>query len=327
MKRLVFTFLFLGVAGVLVSFSPERTITIKLAEAPVVSENKSEPLTLLFVGDIMLSRNIGDIITRTRPEFPFEKISVVTRDADVTIGNLEGPISSRGTNQGSEYSFRADPKVTAGLKFAGFDILSLANNHIWDWGTNALIDTVQILEDNDILFVGAGRTELEANQPVFVEKNGVNVAFLSYTNLYPPSLWAKGSNPGVSAWDPDDIVKTIQALERSSDITVVLLHWGEEYKTKASKDQNFLARSFVDAGADLVVGHHPHVVQEVERHGNAWIAYSLGNFVFDQNFDDTRRGLMLRAVITSDGIRSVEPIEIRFTDSFQPYVYEGADNV
>jgi len=324
-KYLFFILVILGGGFVWFYFQAERVVQFEsiAVNEPAAGKEPEDQIQLLFVGDIMLSRNIGEIITRTSPEFPFEKIAAVTNAADITIGNLEGPISNRGMNQGSEYSFRADPDVAAGLKFAGFDLLSLANNHIWDWGTAALADTLQILEDNEIQFVGAGRTEAEANTPAIIEKNGLTLAFLSYTNLYPKSLFAKGSNPGVSAWDPDKIIETTSALKHSSDLVVILLHWGEEYETQTRTDQRSWARELIEAGADLVVGHHPHVVQEIEQYKQGWIAYSLGNFVFDQNFDATRRGLVLAVNVKAHGIDSVRPMEIQFTENFQPEVAAG----
>ena len=130
--------------------------------------NNTNAFTLLFVGDIMLSRSVGAVM-RKENDFahPFRLVADTLRKADIAFGNLEGPISVRGEKQGSIYSFRADPRVAEGLTLAGFDVLSLANNHSMDWGRDALQDTRTTLEDNDIKPVGAGMDERQANEPVF----------------------------------------------------------------------------------------------------------------------------------------------------------------
>lgn len=299
-----------------------------------------EASTLLFAGDVMLSRFVGrEIVRHKAPAYPFLKIADTLSQADLTFGNLEGPISSRGKNQSSSLSFRADPQAVAGLKFAGFDVMSLANNHIWDWGRVALGDTISILEENGIKPVGAGRNFQEANTPAILEAKGTKIAFFAFTNLYPKGLEAKKDAPGISRFDTNAISEAIRLVRPSVDIVVVSFHWGDEYKTRSNSKQQEIGHALVDAGADLIVGHHPHVIQEIEqyppspaasegrgRHG--WIAYSLGNFVFDQNFQEeelykeTMRGLMLEVRVQGGKIVGVEPIEIKINPTFQPFLPE-----
>ncbi len=290
--------------------------------------------TLVFVGDIMLSRAVGRKIEKENdPRFPFVKIAEVLRSADFAFGNLEGPISSRGNNQGSIYSFRADPRVIEGLKFAGFDVLSLANNHILDWGNSALEDTIRILKENGIQAVGAGMDYAEANTPAIFAIRDVRLAILAYTTLYPKSLEAKGEGAGISSFDLENAAEKINGLKNSgaADIVVVSLHWGEEYKTAPSDTQRAIAHALVDAGAEVIVGHHPHVVQEIEMYSpstssrlssrTSWIAYSLGNFVFDQGFsEETMAGLMLKITVRNKGIFSVETIKTRISPDFTPHI-------
>ena len=285
----------------------------------------------MFVGDIMLSRGITKQIEKYQDNrYPFLKIASTTQSADLTFGNLEGPISSRGRNQGSIYSFRAKPEAVEGLKFAGFDILSLVNNHIWDWGKEALEDTIDILKENEIEPVGIDRNYEEANAPVIFEINlqtsdipKINdnirmsdvqrlnwdigspkiesyitkIAFLAYTNLYPNSFKANGNSAGISDFDIEKIKNEIKYLKESqtADIVVISFHWGEEYQTRSNKTQQNIAHGLIEAGADLIVGHHPHIIQEIEQYQDCWIAYSLGNFVFDQSFsEETMRSLIDR---------------------------------
>lgn len=280
----------------------------------------SETVRFIFVGDIMLSRGI-DFKMRKAGDytFPFLNIASTTRDADIAFGNLEGPISVRGKNQGSIYSFRAHPQVMKGLLFAGFDIMSLANNHIWDWGVDALTDTLDILKENNVLSIGAGKNEAEANSPVFIMKGNQRVVFFAYTNLYPESLYAVGEKPGISTFHEEYMVDSIKKETTPEDIVVVSVHWGDEYKTQSNDFQKRLGRALIDAGADMVIGHHPHVVEEVEHYKDGWIAYSLGNFVFDQNFsEDTSKGLLLEVTTKNGVVEKFEPREVKMNEDFQP---------
>jgi poly-gamma-glutamate synthesis protein (capsule biosynthesis protein) len=289
----------------------------------IVFENISpeiieKPITLLFVGDIMLSRSVAKQMEKYGDyRYPFLKIAGLTRSADLTFGNLEGPISAGGLNQGSIYSFRAKPEVVEGLMLAGFDVLSLANNHIWDWGSEALSDTIDILKKNGIEPVGAGKNYLEANSPAIKETSGTKIAFFAYTNLYPESLEAGFDSLGISSFNLEEIKGKISQMKKSgeADIVVVSLHWGEEYKREANRYQRDTAESLAESGADLIIGHHPHVIQEIEN----GIAYSLGNFVFDQSFsEETMEGAVLKVVIKDKKISEIIPLKIKINDTFQP---------
>jgi poly-gamma-glutamate synthesis protein (capsule biosynthesis protein) len=214
--------------------------------------------------------------------------------------------------------------VTEGLRFAGFDVLSLANNHIMDWGREALVDTVTHLREAGFGSVGAGVNAQEANQPLIREVGRTRIAFFAYTTLYPKSLEATTSTAGISRFNLEHVVKAIQEIRASTHTIIISFHWGDEYREEANEEQKKIAYALVDAGADLIIGHHPHVVQEVEQYGRGWIAYSLGNFVFDQNFSDaTQKGLFLRATLHRGKVVSVESTTVAFTPTFQPYVPES----
>lgn len=289
------------------------------------SEVKKKDLTLMFVGDVMLSREVGKQAVKNGDwRFPFLKVASTTQVADLLFGNLEGPISRQGKNQGSEYSFRSDSEVVKGLQFAGFDIMSVANNHIMDWGREALKDTLLILRSNNIWPVGAGQDEGEANKPIIIEKGANKIAFLGYTNLYPKSFEATTSTAGLSHFDKEKIKQTIAAIRQSADLVVVSLHWGVEYEKKANQSQRDLGRALIDSGADLVIGHHPHVVQEVERYKNGWIVYNLGNFVFDQNFSkETTEGLMITVNLQRGKPVGLVEQKIKISPAYQPEIVEN----
>ncbi len=291
---------------------------------------KEDTITLLFAGDIMLDRGVEFYITQHNDwKWPFLLIADTLQGADLAFGNLESVISDKGENQGSIYSFRAEPKALEGLIFAGFDVLSVANNHSLDYGSDALQDSIQRLKDSGIVPIGGGNNRYETNAPTLkhfytskYDSTGTTIAMLAYTAAGSP-LWQAGKNsPGVAWMDPSklpQLQEDIELARKLSDIAVVSFHFGEEYQTQPSETQTLIAKSAVDAGADIVIGHHPHVVQLVEQYKNGWIAWSLGNFVFDQGFSkETMEGLLLEVVIQDKKITRVLPRTVYLNSEFQP---------
>lgn len=291
---------------------------------PVPLRENKEEITIFLVGDIMLNRGVEYYIKKHQDfRYPFLKIADKLRAAEITFGNLEGPISNRGRDQGSIYSFRFDPKVIEGLLFAGLDVLSLANNHIWDWGKEGLVDTVSLLNAQGIKTVGAGRDYFEANKPIIFKINETKIAFLAYTTFYSQIFQAKEKQPGISQFDLEKISQKIKEIEKKVDIIIISIHWGEEYQLRSNFQQQKLGKTLIEAGADLIVGHHPHVIQEIERYNQGWIAYSLGNFVFDQAFSkETMESLILEVKIENKKISAINLIKVRLTETFQPEIYE-----
>ena len=249
------------------------------------------------------------------------KIAEDLEEADILFGNLEGPISTRGTKIGSIYSFRMDPQAVEGLKYAGFDVLSLANNHALDYGRVALEDTMTILGDEGIDYIGVGYEEAFS---VKIKKvGGQKIGFLAYTDLGSRFFRAREDHLGIT-WvqegDIDKIREDIREAKKGVDVLVISLHSGEEYASLPAVFQEEFSKACIDAGADIVIGHHPHVVQPVEKYRDGWIAYSLGNFVFDQGFSsETMKGLLLEIVIINGKIRKVNLREIKISPLFQPY--------
>ena len=316
-----------GAAAFLLGLFSERRLSVEnAAGSPFATAALQAPdeVQMVLVGDIMLSRAIGRI-SADKNDFtaPFVATADALRSADIAFGNLESPISAGGAQSGSTYSFRANPRTVEGLVAAGFDVLSVANNHIWDYGRDAFNDTLSILKKNGITPVGGGETYGEAHSPKIITVGKTRVAFLAYTNLLPARLGEEAAAPVVARYD-DNILKTDIAVAREvADVVVVSFHWGEEYQTKHNTAQERVARLAIDAGANLVIGHHPHVVQEAEEYNGGYIAYSLGNFVFDQNFsEDTKRGLALFVTLRNGALADVTTRNIAFTDDYQPYFAE-----
>jgi len=155
------------------------------------------------------------------------------------------------------------------------------------------------------------------------EINGARIAFLAYTNLLPESLEVSENSSGISSFELEKVKTEIQYIKNSktADIVIVSFHWGDEYQSHSNLNQENIAHSLIEAGADLIIGHHPHVIQEIEKYLDGWVAYSLGNFVFDQNFsEETTNGLMLKVIIKNKKISEVLPIKIKINSAFQPEI-------
>ena len=286
-----------------------------------VVEEVGDP-RILFVGDVMLDRGVLNRINEYGDgdyRFPFAYAEPVFAEYDHVVANLEGPVSDRGTLVGSKYSFRFPSLVAPVLQEVGIDTVSLANNHIWDYGKEALCDSVVHLHDAGIGTVGAGCTDALANQAHDVVINGVSVRFLSYTNLYPDGLTARGEFPGVSDLDFD----RIEGLLGTPGVNIVLMHWGDEYEPRSHPRDQEIARKLIDIGADAVIGHHPHVTQEIETYNNGVIVYSLGNFIFDQYFsEETMRGYAVGLELGETTVNRFEVLPYRLNDQYQP-IFRG----
>jgi len=303
----------------------EREVSqISLAQISISpSQKQPKIITLIFVGDVMLDRGVKYMIEKYGQgdwKFPFLKIADYLNEADILFGNLEGPISDKGVKVGSIYSFRNDPKAIDGLTFAGFDILSVANNHIFDYGREAMEDTFLRLKSAGIDYVGGGFSENEAYFSVIKEVEGAKVAFLAYTNLGTSYWSAKGDQSGIAWLEEEKLRENIKEAKKLADLVIVSMHFGEEYSSP-TPEQEYFAKLAIDSGADLVIGHHPHVIQKIEEYKEGYITYSLGNFVFDQGFsEETMKGLMLKVLIKNGKIQELTPIEIKINNFFQPEI-------
>jgi len=274
--------------------------------------DRPEEVTLLAVGDIMLARKVERLMSQYGLGYPLSEVKSRLSQADITFGNLECAVSDKGTQlPGKGIWLRAKPEVVSELKDSGFDVLSVANNHSLDYDTEAFLDTLYWIEQSGIKTIGGGNNIDTACSPFISTVNGVRVGFLAYTEMadmiwsydYPRKLKATDTEPGVAPFKYDSIVEDIRALDNQVDVLVLSLHWGTEYSLSPTPLQREQARGFIDAGADLIIGHHPHVIQGVELYKNGVIAYSLGNFVFDQNQSDrTREGLVMEVTAEETGI-------------------------
>jgi poly-gamma-glutamate capsule biosynthesis protein CapA/YwtB (metallophosphatase superfamily)/outer membrane protein assembly factor BamB len=279
-----------------------------------------EPLvSLVAVGDIMLGRGVGSQIRSHSAGYPFDLTRGLTSQADVAFGNLEGPITTRGVPQGG-ISLRAEPEVAEALSDAGFDIVSLANNHTDDYGAVGLLDTITYLEGEGIAYVGLSGDGGAQQEAVALEVKSLRLAFLAYNNV-PPRWESSADAERGPAWlEPETAYADVRRAAACSDFVVVSLHWGAEYMPRPDEFQQEVARGMLEAGAGLVIGHHPHVVGAVAWEDEGFVAYSLGNFVFDQPFSvETLQGLVLACVIDGTGLKQVRLVPVEM-EAGQPAV-------
>lgn len=242
----------------------------------------ARPLTITFVGDVMPAGKVGVEAKRVGMGLLLAGVSPLLTADDLTIANLECPVARRGAKQEKRYTFRADPAVLPGLRAAGLDAVTLANNHSLDYGPAALLDTFLHLQAAQLPFAGAGPNAGRATTPLLLEVAGRRIALVAASRVIPSTTWRAGSKrPGLAtAYDGKALVQRVRQAGRQADLVIVYLHWGVERAVSPQQWQRALARQLVEAGADLVVGSHPHVLQGFEFHRGKLIAYSLGNFLF-----------------------------------------------
>jgi poly-gamma-glutamate synthesis protein (capsule biosynthesis protein) len=241
----------------------------------------AEEITVVAVGDMYPGGRAAPFIEEYGEDYPFGPTRDILNEGDVVIANLESPLTeSDDIFIEKEYILKADPKVAKGIKNASIDVVTIANNHIMDFGGSGLKDTGEALDRHGILHTGAGENLKEARRPALLEVKGVKIAVLAYSNTYPKEFYAKNCSPGTAPGFAKYVRKDVRSARANADIVIVSFHWGEE-RLKSPKDyQVRLSHIAIESGAQLVTGHHPHVIQGVEVYKGGLIFYSLGNFVF-----------------------------------------------
>jgi poly-gamma-glutamate synthesis protein (capsule biosynthesis protein) len=248
---------------------------------------QSQPVRILFVGDMMLDNGPGHLLTNG--EDPFAPTAATLRDADFTLGNLECVITRHGYPVEKPYVFKG-PRAALPLLKKYFTAVSLANNHSGDWGPAGFADELALLREHGIAYFGGGANQAEARKPLLLEAQGKRIAVLAFCDYPPRSFAATSTRPG-SAWlTPKRVIEAIHDARTRlrADYVLLFLHWGIELQEQPEPYEREMARSFIEAGADAIIGGHPHVTQTIEwLHGKP-IVYSLGNYLFDYYPGDPR---------------------------------------
>lgn len=287
-----------------------------MAENNIYAKDAKNPdqITIAFAGDILFDaqyavmsamlQNGGDISTAIAPELIEEM-----QNADIMMLNNEFPYSDRGTpTEGKQFTFRAKPSYVSYLDDLGVDLVSLANNHAYDYGEAAFLDTLTTLEEAGITYVGAGRNLEEARRPVYYIIDNMKIAFVSATQIErldnPDTKGATDSSAGVfRCWNGDNLIETVKEAKENSDFVIVYLHWGTENEVNVDWAQEKQAPEVAAAGADLIIGDHPHCLQRISVVQGVPVIYSLGNFWFNSKTVDTG---MVKVTLSRDGLQEFQ---------------------
>lgn len=261
----------------------------------------------------MLCRYVGRRAREKKdPTNPFRQTADFLSKADLTFINLESPFSDKGRRAEHGLVFKAEPEMIEGLVLAGVDVVSTANNHTRDSRSRGVEYTLDWLRQHSIQPVGTGKTAEKAHEGVVVIRNGIRFGFLAYTYDQSNGNW-KDVDDRIAMTDPPEVmVRDVAALKKKADVVIVSMHNGIEYQRKPNKGQIDFARRAIDAGAALVIGHHPHVTQTVENYKDGVIFYSLGNFVFDQFWSRrTQEGEIAEAIFEDKRLVKTRTIPVK----------------
>lgn len=292
--------------------------------SPIRATEVVEPVTITFVGDMMLGRDVESMSKRRGGYvYPFAETLDLLQTADITVGNLETPLTPGLTVPTEAMVFRADLEWAQALADAGFDVVGLANNHIPNQGSSGIQDTLDALDAAGLLYTGAGMDQAAAETPAIMTVKGMTIGMVAFndSDVVPDGYFATDTRAGTAAMDISELITVITDVRAQVDFLVVMMHSGTEYQTTPNQRQIDFAHAAIDTGADLVIGHHPHVIQTVEEYQGKYIYYSLGNFIFDQMWSEpTRQGLVVTFSISKGGVEDVHEDHVRIYDYSQPRV-------
>ncbi len=279
-------------------------------------EDKSEEIEeiqISLVGDILFDASIRGHIDREGYAYPYEYVKEYFLNDDLSIGNLETSITRAGEKwPDKQFNFRSDPKNLPYMKEAGIEVVSLANNHSLDYGYEGLIDSLDYLQEANIHSVGAGKNREEARKIVIIDKNNIKIGILGFSRVVPDvGWWATGDRPGLAgAYDGqlEGALNLIQAAKEEVDILIIAIHWGKELHEEPRIEEIIAAKKMIDSGADVIAGHHPHVLQGIEIYRGKPIFYSLGNFIFGSRSDLTANTMIAQLNYGNKDLKNIEII-------------------
>ncbi|MCD6167420.1 CapA family protein [bacterium] len=287
------------------------------------SDSLSQEITVAAVGDIMLGNWVVDYLKTEGCDYPFRQIRNILQDSQLCIGNLEAPFATNGEAIEKAFVFRVHPRYAKALKLAGFDAVSLANNHIMDYGIMGLRQTLRTLDSLGIHCAGAGVNLQEAFSPARLSVGKNKIAYFAFSMTLPKEFWATEKTPGTAYPYLAVIQDSISKMHQQGFFVIVSFHWGKELQDTLRYYQQPMAHATIDAGADLVVGHHPHVLQGFEIYKNRLIAYSLGNLIFGSYSENARCSVILKVKLSRSHLCSAKifPINVYNREvQFQPRI-------
>ena len=285
-------------------------------------------ITIAAAGDIMLGSWITDVIENFGYEYPFQNVDSILNDADIVFANLEAPFGTNGEAFPKTYDFQVPPDLVNVLNAGKINLVSIANNHIMDFGAESLTETINLLNKNNIWFAGAGLNLSQARAPAVFQIKEKRIAFLAYSLTFPQEFWANDSSAGSCFPSHTFVYEDIKKIRSENDLLIISCHWGEELRNTPKEYQIELAHKMIDAGADLLLGHHPHVIQGLELYKNKLIAYSLGNFIFGSYSKMATESYILKICLDDGELKSCQVFPINVFNEeveFQPMPIIGKE--
>ncbi|THF74053.1 CapA family protein [Cohnella fermenti] len=307
-----------SLATTALSSQTHAALSVANATADVAADVEEEPapeppITVNLVGDILLADSIDSYIRKYGVDFPFKRTADVLADADITFGNLETSVSTRGKPANKQFTFRSRPESLEGLVNAGFDGVGLANNHSLDYGFEALDDTIANVRRYGLGLTGAGQNNDEAFAPYVQEVRGKKVAIVGISRVLPEASWYSGKNkPGIAhGYSLEPMMTYVKQAVEQADYTIVFIHWNKEREDYPEEYAREYARAFIDAGADAVIGAHSHCLQGIEWYKGKPVFYSLGNFVFTSKTEKSSDTMIVKLSLSDAGVAAaVTPAKI-----------------
>ena len=294
----------------------KRLVLITVAVTLIIFNNAEtaqkpesrETQTIVAVGDIMLSGSAKPFLAKKSYDYSFSDpvLSKLIMNADLAFANMECPVTKKGeAYKYKKFVFRADPASIKAIRKAGFDMLSLANNHIMDYGEDGLSSTINYCLKSGMLCSGAGANLIQARKAGILKKRGITYGLLSYSMTYPEEFWATSDIAGAAYGEKSAVIEDIQKTKKEADVVIVSFHWGDELAESPKEYQVAMAHLAVDSGADIVVGHHPHVPQPIEIYKGKPVFYSLGNYAFGSYSKKTPISFVAGIVLEKDRIFNI----------------------
>jgi poly-gamma-glutamate capsule biosynthesis protein CapA/YwtB (metallophosphatase superfamily) len=278
----------------------------------LIYENSNPEISIVFAGDTMMDWSIKDTVKTKGTDYPFRYVKEEVTASDYAVVNLETAVTNHTDIFSKEYNFKSDPISLQGLKNAGFDLISLANNHTMDYEKKGLMDTMNHINAYDMSYIGAGSDTEEAYKSKEVMIKGKKFRFLAFSRVLPSTSWVAGENsPGLANGYSLDLIEDIVRREsKLCDYLMIYMHWGKERSKHPEPYQVTYARTMIDAGADAIIGSHPHVLQGFQHYKGKPIAYSLGNFLFPD---------YVKGNSAETGLLKINIINEKMSMQFKPY--------
>ncbi|MEE3953911.1 CapA family protein [Peribacillus frigoritolerans] len=293
-------------------------------EVETVATKSDQPLTMTMVGDVMMGRYVEEVTEKHGYEYLYRYMKPYFANSDYVSGNYEHTALKEEVSKykGADTPIHLNSNTSGveAVKEAGFSVVSLANNHMMDYEEQGLLDTIDEFKSADMHYVGVGSNTAEAKNSIdYADVNGVHVATLGFTDVYGKDAVSKNDKAGLLNSNPDLLFEMIgkarDAKQGNADLVVVNMHWGQEYSTSTTDRQKDLAKAIIDAGADIIIGHHPHVLQSFDVYKDGIIFYSLGNFIFDQGWTRTKDSAMVQYHLANDGKATIDVVPLQIEEA------------